>query len=153
MAALTAARFSLTSPCCSATTRTCIPTTCRSSAAKGGPGGKPGCGSLPDVTKNFPVRQLVTNTGWEPAWIFGPTPASGIPCYDRLVPGDPRRAGGAQHPSVHSRAGNRAGAVSGAPPYGAPLYGRAAVPLWPGAAGGPNPGPAQPATENGQTPP
>jgi phospholipid/cholesterol/gamma-HCH transport system substrate-binding protein len=33
-------------------------------AAKGGPGGKPGCGSLPDVTKNFPFRQLVTNTGW-----------------------------------------------------------------------------------------
>ncbi len=33
-------------------------------AAKGGPGGKPGCGSLPDVSKNFPVRQLVTNTGW-----------------------------------------------------------------------------------------
>ncbi|MDT5093705.1 MAG: phospholipid/cholesterol/gamma-HCH transport system substrate-binding protein, partial [Mycobacterium sp.] len=26
--------------------------------AKGGPGGKPGCGSLPDSTKNFPVRQL-----------------------------------------------------------------------------------------------
>ena len=32
--------------------------------AKGGPGGQPGCGSLPDVTKNFPVRELVTNTGW-----------------------------------------------------------------------------------------
>ena len=25
-------------------------------AAKGGPGGKPGCGSLPDASKNFPVR-------------------------------------------------------------------------------------------------
>ncbi|MDQ2637666.1 MAG: MCE family protein, partial [Actinomycetota bacterium] len=34
-------------------------------AAKGGPGGKPGCGSLPDASKNFPVRQLVTNTGWD----------------------------------------------------------------------------------------
>ena len=33
-------------------------------AAKGGPGGKPGCGSLPDATKKFPVRELVTNTGW-----------------------------------------------------------------------------------------
>ena len=48
-------------------------------AAKGGPGGKPGCGSLPDATKNFPVRQLVTNTGGAPAWTSGPTPASGIP--------------------------------------------------------------------------
>src|SRR5690606_18027740 len=25
-------------------------------AAKGGPGGKPSCGSLPDATKKFPVR-------------------------------------------------------------------------------------------------
>jgi phospholipid/cholesterol/gamma-HCH transport system substrate-binding protein len=33
-------------------------------AAKGGPGGKPGCGSLPRADQNFPVRQLVTNTGW-----------------------------------------------------------------------------------------
>jgi phospholipid/cholesterol/gamma-HCH transport system substrate-binding protein len=32
-------------------------------AAKGGPGGKPSCGSLPDVAKNFPVRALVTDTG------------------------------------------------------------------------------------------
>ncbi|MGB7164811.1 MAG: MCE family protein, partial [Mycobacterium sp.] len=27
---------------------------------KGGPGGQPGCGSLPDVSKNFPQRYLVT---------------------------------------------------------------------------------------------
>lgn len=33
-------------------------------AAKGGPGGKPSCGSLPDASKNFPVRSLVMNTGW-----------------------------------------------------------------------------------------
>lgn len=33
-------------------------------AAKGGPGGKPGCGSLPDPSKAFPVKQLVTDTGW-----------------------------------------------------------------------------------------
>ena len=31
--------------------------------AKGGPGGAPGCGSLPDVGKNFPVRYVVTDTG------------------------------------------------------------------------------------------
>lgn len=48
-------------------------------AAKGGPGGKPGCGSLPDASKNFPVRELVTNTGWGPGSISGPTPAPGIP--------------------------------------------------------------------------
>ncbi|HJT95232.1 MAG TPA: MCE family protein, partial [Mycobacterium sp.] len=33
-------------------------------AAKGGPGGKPGCGSLPDVAQNWPVRYLEVNTGW-----------------------------------------------------------------------------------------
>ena len=48
-------------------------------AAKGGPGGKPGCGSLPDVSKNFPLRQLVTNTGWGTGGTSGPTPVSGIP--------------------------------------------------------------------------
>lgn len=32
--------------------------------AHGGPGGKPSCGSLPDVSQNFPVKQLVTDTGW-----------------------------------------------------------------------------------------
>lgn len=32
--------------------------------AKGGPGGKPGCGSLPIAPNNFPVKQLVTDTGW-----------------------------------------------------------------------------------------
>ena len=41
-------------------------------AAKGGPGGKPSCGSLPDATKNFPVRQLVTNTGWGTGMDSGP---------------------------------------------------------------------------------
>src|SRR6202048_1877614 len=49
--------------------------------AKGGPGGKPGCGSLPDATKNFPVRQLVTNTGWGTGLDIRPNPGIGRPCY------------------------------------------------------------------------
>ncbi|MGY3554788.1 MCE family protein [Williamsia sp. R60] len=32
--------------------------------ATGGPGGKPGCGSLPDPSKNYPVKALVTDTGY-----------------------------------------------------------------------------------------
>ncbi|CAM2965157.1 hypothetical protein BST27_13040 [Mycobacterium intermedium] len=32
--------------------------------AKGGPGGKPSCGSLPDPSANYPVKALVTDTGW-----------------------------------------------------------------------------------------
>ncbi|MGB9252310.1 MAG: MCE family protein, partial [Mycobacterium sp.] len=49
--------------------------------AKGGPGGQPGCGSLPDATKNFPVRQLVTNTGWGTGLDIRPNPGIGRPCY------------------------------------------------------------------------
>jgi phospholipid/cholesterol/gamma-HCH transport system substrate-binding protein len=55
-------------------------------AAKGGPGGRPGCGSLPDVTKNFPVRQLVTNTGWGTGIDIRPNPGLGHPCWANFLP-------------------------------------------------------------------
>jgi phospholipid/cholesterol/gamma-HCH transport system substrate-binding protein len=61
--------------------------------AKGGPGGKPGCGSLPDVAKNFPVRDLVTNTGWGTGVDIRPNPGIGRPFYTDLFPvtrADPR---------------------------------------------------------------
>jgi phospholipid/cholesterol/gamma-HCH transport system substrate-binding protein len=121
--------------------------------AKGGPGGKPGCGSLPDVSKNFPVRQLVTNTGWGTGLDIRPNPGIGHPCYadwfpaTRAVPEAPKIRQCIPGPAV--------GPVPypGAPPYGAPLYGPGGVPLWPGVApAGPNPGPAQP-DQNGQSPP
>jgi phospholipid/cholesterol/gamma-HCH transport system substrate-binding protein len=50
-------------------------------AAKGGPGGKPGCGSLPDPSKNYPVRYLVTNTGWGTGMDVRDNPGLGHPCY------------------------------------------------------------------------
>jgi phospholipid/cholesterol/gamma-HCH transport system substrate-binding protein len=121
--------------------------------AKGGPGGKPGCGSLPDVSKNFPVRELVTNTGWGTGTDTRPNPGIGHPCYadwfpaTRAVPEAPKIRQCIPGPAV--------GPIPypGAPPYGAPLYGPGGVPLWPGVPPGqPNPGPAQPET-NGQTPP
>jgi phospholipid/cholesterol/gamma-HCH transport system substrate-binding protein len=55
-------------------------------AAKGGPGGKPGCGSLPDPTKMFPVRQLVTNTGWGTGVDIRPNLGLGHPCYGNWFP-------------------------------------------------------------------
>lgn len=55
-------------------------------AAKGGPGGKPSCGSLPDATKNFPVRQLVTNTGWGTGIDIRPNIGLGHPCYANYLP-------------------------------------------------------------------
>lgn len=55
-------------------------------AAKGGPGGRPGCGSLPDATKNFPVRQLITNTGWGTGLDIRPNPGIGHPCWANYLP-------------------------------------------------------------------
>ena len=55
-------------------------------AAKGGPGGKPSCGSLPDASKNFPVRQLVTNTGWGTGVDLRPNPGIGHPFYENWLP-------------------------------------------------------------------
>jgi phospholipid/cholesterol/gamma-HCH transport system substrate-binding protein len=116
-------------------------------AAKGGPGGKPGCGSLPDPTKNFPVRQLVTNTGWGTGVDIRPNPGIGHPCWadyfpvTRAVP---------KPPSIRPcLPGPAPGPIPypGAPPYGAPLYGPGGVPLWPGVP--PGPAPAEP----GSTPP
>jgi phospholipid/cholesterol/gamma-HCH transport system substrate-binding protein len=122
-------------------------------AAKGGPGGKPGCGSLPDASKNFPVRQLVTNTGWGTGVDIRPNPGIGHPCYadwfpvTRAVPEAPKIRQCIPGPAVGPEP------YPGAPPYGAPLYGPGGVPLWPGVPPAePNPGPAQP-EENGQTPP
>ncbi|MDY6995483.1 MAG: MCE family protein [Actinomycetota bacterium] len=55
-------------------------------AAKGGPGGRPGCGSLPDATKNFPVRQLIADTGWGPGLDVRPNPGIGHPCWANYLP-------------------------------------------------------------------
>ena len=55
-------------------------------AAKGGPGGKPGCGSLPDASKNFPVRHLVTNTGWGTGIDVRPNPGIGHPWWINFLP-------------------------------------------------------------------
>ncbi|MGB3352656.1 MAG: MCE family protein [Mycobacterium sp.] len=55
-------------------------------AAKGGPGGRPGCGSLPDATKNFPVRQLIANTGWGTGLDIRPNPGIGHPCWADYLP-------------------------------------------------------------------
>lgn len=103
-------------------------------AAKGGPGGQPGCGSLPDATKNFPVRQLVTDTGWGTGVDIRPNPGIGHPCWANYLP--VTRAV-PEPPSIRQCIpGPAIGPVPypGAPPYGAPLYGPGGVPLWPGVA-------------------
>jgi phospholipid/cholesterol/gamma-HCH transport system substrate-binding protein len=100
-------------------------------AAKGGPGGKPGCGSLPDARKDFPVRALVTNTGWGTGVDIRPNPGIGHPWFanyfpaTRAVPEFPYFLG-VGPPAI--------GPIPypGAPPYGAPLYGPDGTPLYPG---------------------
>lgn len=129
-------------------------------AAKGGPGGKPGCGSLPDVSKNFPVRQLVTNTGWGTGLDIRPNPGIGHPCWGDYLPvtrGIPKPLSIRQ-----CLPGPAPGPVvpPGMPPYGAPQYAADGSPLYPGmpsapagSAGTPaiNPAPASP-TPSGEAP-
>lgn len=115
-------------------------------AAKGGPGGKPGCGSLPDATKNFPVRQLITNTGWGTGLDIRPNPGIGHPCWanyfpvTRAIPQEPSIRQCLPGPAVGPEP------YPGAPPYGAALYGPGGQPLWPGV-------PPAHSAEDAETPP
>lgn len=54
--------------------------------ARGGPGGRPSCGSLPDVTKNFPVKYLVTDTGFGTGLDVRPNPGIGFPGFANYFP-------------------------------------------------------------------
>lgn len=101
-------------------------------AAKGGPGGNPGCGSLPDATKNFPVRQVITNTGWGTGLDIRPNPGIGRPCWADYFPVTRATP---KPPSIRQcLPGPAPGPIAypGAPPYGAPLYGPGGTSLWPG---------------------
>lgn len=117
--------------------------------ARGGPGGAPGCGSLPDIAANWPVRQLITNTGWGTGLDIRPNPGIGFPGYadyfpvTRAVP---------EPPSVRYPGGPAPGPIPypGAPPYGATLYAPDGTPLWPGLPPAPPPGAAR---EPGPPPP
>ena len=116
-------------------------------AAKGGPGGKPSCGSLPDATKNFPVRQLVTNTGWGTGLDIRPNPGIGHPWWVNLLPvtravPEPRAcAVTGRRPSdpCHTRARRRTEHR---------CTGRTATPLYPGVPSPPAPpSPGPPASD------
>lgn len=111
-------------------------------AAKGGPGGRPSCGSLPDASKNMPVRQLVTDTGFGTGLDYRPNPGIGHPCWadyfpvTHAMPQPPYIGGCIPGPAPGPDPG------PGMPPYGASWYGPGGVPLWPGVPPAPAPGPA-----------
>jgi phospholipid/cholesterol/gamma-HCH transport system substrate-binding protein len=109
--------------------------------AKGGPGGKPGCGSLPDVAKNFPVREVVTNTGWGTGMDIRPNPGIGFPGWANYLP---VTRGVPEAPSIRYPGGPAPGPIPypGAPPFGAPQYAPDGTPLYPGLPPAPPPGAA-----------
>jgi len=121
-------------------------------AAKGGPGGKPGCGSLPDVAKNWPVRQLIANTGFGTGLDWRPNPGIGFPGYANYLP--VTRAV-PEPPSIRYPGGPAPGPIPypGAPPYGAPQYGPDGTPLYPGVPPAPAPAPPGPPPPDGTPPP
>lgn len=107
--------------------------------AKGGPGGQPGCGSLPDVGKNWPQRYLVDNTGWGTGVDMRPNPGIGFPGWADYAP---VTRGTPKPPSIRHPGGPAPGPVPypGAPPYGAPRYAPDGTPLYPGLPPAPPPG-------------
>jgi phospholipid/cholesterol/gamma-HCH transport system substrate-binding protein len=99
--------------------------------ARGGPGGKPSCGSLPDVSKNYPVKYLVTDTGFGTGLDLRPNPGIGFPGFanyfpaTKAVPEPPRiRYPGAPAPGPLPP-------YPGAPAYGAPEFAPDGTPLYP----------------------
>jgi phospholipid/cholesterol/gamma-HCH transport system substrate-binding protein len=121
--------------------------------AKGGPGGKPGCGSLPIVKDNWPVRNLVTNTGFGTGMDWRPNPGIGFPGYANYLP--VTRAV-PEPPSIRNLFGGPApGPIPypGAPAYGAQLYAPDGTPLWPGLPPAPPPmAPRDPGATPGSEP-
>ena len=105
--------------------------------AKGGPGGRPGCGSLPDRRQELagaPAghQHRVGHRRRHPA-----QPGHRLPRLRQLPPGHPRCARAAEHPQPvrWARArpeprtrGGHPGA--GRPPYGAPMYDPDGTPIW-----------------------
>jgi phospholipid/cholesterol/gamma-HCH transport system substrate-binding protein len=117
--------------------------------ATGGPGGKPSCGSLPDVSKNLPVKYLVTDTGFGTGLDVRPNPGIGFPGFSNYFP---VTKGVPEPPKIRYPGGPAPGPLPpypGAPAYGAPEYGPDGTPLYPGVPPGPPP-PAPPAASEGQ---
>jgi phospholipid/cholesterol/gamma-HCH transport system substrate-binding protein len=108
--------------------------------AKGGPGGQPGCGSGPDVKQNWPVRNLITNTGFGTGLDTRPNPGIGFPGFVNYLPGT---RGTPEPPTLRNVNGGPAiGPIPypGAPPYGAQQYAPDGTPLYPGLPPAPPPG-------------
>jgi phospholipid/cholesterol/gamma-HCH transport system substrate-binding protein len=99
--------------------------------ATGGPGGRPSCGSLPDPLANFPVKYLVTDTGFGTGLDVRPNPGVGFPGIANYFPVTKANP---EPPRIRYPGGPAPGPLPpypGAPPYGAPEYGPDGTPLYP----------------------
>jgi len=99
--------------------------------ATGGPGGKPSCGSLPDISKNYPVKYLVTDTGFGTGLDVRPNPGIGFPGIANYFPVTKANP---EPPKIRYPGGPAPGPLPtypGAPPYGAALYAPDGTPLYP----------------------
>lgn len=108
---------------------------------KGGPGGTPSCGSLPDVEKNFPQRYLITDSGFGGGMDVRPNPGIGFPgwaLYSPVTRTPPRQG----PPTLQLQGGPAPGPIPypGAPPYGAKRYADDGTPLFPFLPPAPPPG-------------
>ena len=106
---------------------------------KGGPGGTPSCGSLPDVAMNFPQRYLVTDSGFGNGMDVRPNPGIGYPGYADY---GPVTRGKPLPPTLKDEGGPAPGPTPypGAPPFGAKRYAPDGTPLYPGLPPAPPPG-------------
>ena len=84
--------------------------------ATGGPGGKPSCGSLPDVSKNFPVKYLVTDTGFGTGLDIRPNPGIGFPGFANYFPVTKAHPGTAEDPLPRRAGTGPVAALPRAPP-------------------------------------
>ncbi|MGE0217738.1 MCE family protein [Mycolicibacterium sp.] len=119
--------------------------------AKGGPGGKPGCGSLPIVANKFPHRQLITNTGWGTGLDLRPNSGIGFPGWINYLP---KTRAVPEPPSIRYQGPPAPGLIPypGAPAYGADLYADDGTPLWPGLPPAPPPSEQPPPDPNDPVP-
>jgi phospholipid/cholesterol/gamma-HCH transport system substrate-binding protein len=97
--------------------------------AKGGPDGRPSCGGLPRADLDWPVRALVTDTGYGGGLDWRPNPGIAHPwwrSFFRTTKAFP------ETPIEHGAGPPAIGPViyPGGPPYGAPLFGPDGQPLW-----------------------
>jgi phospholipid/cholesterol/gamma-HCH transport system substrate-binding protein len=112
--------------------------------ATGGPGGKPSCGSLPDPLKNFPVKYLVTDTGFGTGLDVRPNPGIGFPGIANYFPVTKANP---EPPRIRYPGGPAPGPLPrypGAPAYGAPEFAPDGTPLSPPPPGAPPPTEGQP---------